>query len=111
MSGFRNRGIEVVVDTTRVAELDIALHRVSDGEVEQIVAALVAVPISPKDVGIGSFQLRRIGAWDVAFTNTRDGGVHVVTVGAVEPAMQRDRLEQRLKQIALIATFRGATGL
>ncbi|MEM7709899.1 MAG: hypothetical protein AAF264_03955 [Pseudomonadota bacterium] len=111
MSGLRNRGIEVVVDTMRVAELDIALHGVEEADFEGIVTNLVSVPVSPRDAGVGTFQPRRVGRWDVAFTTTRDGSLQVITIGAIEPAMQRDKLERRLRQIALLATFRGATGL
>jgi hypothetical protein len=109
--GFRNRGLDVVVDTTSVAEFDIAGHGVPDTDLADIERSLRTVPLSEADRSRGMFQVRRIGEWDVGFVQSREAGVLVVTVGVVEPARADRPLAATLRRIALLATLRGATGV
>ncbi|MDP5309218.1 hypothetical protein [Paracoccus spongiarum] len=81
MSEFRNRGVEVVVDTTRIAELDFADNYVSEAEQERIARNLKHVLRSESDLTEGMYRLREvIDGWEAIFTHYRDANHYVVLI-------------------------------
>lgn len=81
MSEFRNRGIEIVVDTTHVAELDFADNLISETDQEKVARNLKHVLRSESDLFEGSYRLREvIEGWEVVFTHYRDANHYVVLI-------------------------------
>ena len=83
---FRHRAVQTVVDTTKEAEFDFALHGVCAQVQERIGRALKETPRSQEDRICGDVRLRRIGEWDVLFIIAYDPRGWVITIGGVEPA-------------------------
>jgi hypothetical protein len=110
-SVIRDRGLKVVVDTTEVAEWDLAGYRLPDSAVERIASRLAAVPHSPEDRVVGDVRVRELEGMDVIFTISREPGLIVVTIGGVRPPDPETPTEGILKALGHIATFRGAIGL
>ena len=108
---FRYRGIEVVVDTTQPAELQINGYQVSPSDIEAIERNLSDVMMSDGDQTIGDFRIRVIKGYEVAFVLGREDDLVVVTIAAVVPRQARYRLADVLKGLGKIAIIRGATGL
>lgn len=84
MSEFRNRGLEVVVDTTKEAEWDFLSRRIPQTTQERVAQSLKRKPLSLEDACIGSLRIRKIEKWDIGFTVSQDGSDWVVTIWAVE---------------------------
>ena len=84
-SPYRNRGLNVVVDTTRQAEFDFASHQLSPREQEVIGTNLKTVPHSPRDRFFGNIRVREVlKGWEVAFTIALDDNEVVILVIGVE---------------------------
>ena len=108
---FRHRGVRIVVDTTETAELDIALHSVSEAMLSSIHRSLSTLVVSEKDRSVGPVRIREIAGYDVVFLTAREAGNIVVTIGAIQPPSEDEPLEEVLKKIGIVAMFRGATGV
>ena len=110
-SVIRDRGLSVVVDTTEVAEWDIAGYRVSDAALERIASRLAAVTHSPEDRVVGDVRVRELEGMDVIFTLSREPRLIVVTIGGVRPPDAEKPTEAILKALGTIATLEGSSGI
>lgn len=108
---FRNRGIEVVVDTTMIAEFDIQDHKLADEFLETVVRSLTAVPFSKDDIVQGALRARTIQKYDVFFIVGREKSQLVVTLGGLQPHQGETALRKALKLAEKVGILRGATGL
>lgn len=96
-SVFRNRGLEVVIDTTKEAEFDFASHRLTQRQVEAIGQALKAVPVSNSDRCVGSVRIREVQTGkEVAFLISQEGSEVVVLIMGLDNVGE---LESRFNQI------------
>ncbi len=91
-----NRGLSVVVETTREAEFDFASRQLTVHQVDRISESLKTAPVSPDDQFVGAIRIRKVlESWEVAFLITMDEGQVVVLVlaldfiGTLEPRFER----------------------
>ena len=110
-SVFRARGVSVVVDTTSVAEFDIADLRIADDVAERIGRQLYSVPFSIRDRVINGVRVRLIEGYDVIFVVGREPHALVVTIGGLRLPDPENPTERLLQKLETIAMFRGVTGL
>lgn len=110
-SVFSKRGIEVNVETTEVAEFDIAGYQISDAAMERVGSRLKAVTFSREDRVEGDVRIRLLEGYFFIFLVTRDADAVFVTIGGVELPDPEDPAASALKLAEKIATFRGALGL
>lgn len=108
---FRKRGVKVLVETLEAAEFDIEGYQISEKDVAVVGNSLKTLPISLQDRFAGPVRVRTLKGYDVAFLLTREGHDMVVTIGAVRPFDPQSPLETKLKNLDLVATFRGALGI
>jgi hypothetical protein len=88
-SAFRNRGLEVVVDTTKQAEFDFASHQLTSDQQETIAANLREVPNSVRDTCIGDIRIREVFTdWEVAFVVALDDSEVVILIIGLETTGQ-----------------------
>lgn len=114
MSVFRNRGVEVLIDTTKPAEFDIAGYQIPKGMIERIGKRLQAMPFSPQDLEIQGLRARYLDGFWVLFIVGREHGDLVVIIGGIEPGKPTEPEENSalgLKIVEKIATLRGAAGI
>ncbi len=111
MGGFRHRGVSVVVDTTDVAEFDIADHKISEDFLETVAKNFASVPFSNTDVAEGNLRAHTMGEYDFFFTVGRHKAEMVVTIGGVQIHECETKLQKALKVAEKIGMLRGATGI
>lgn len=98
MTHYRYRGVETVVDTTKEAEFDYALHRVDKATQEEIARQLKENPRSSRDRMRGDMRLREIAGWDVMFVIASDRRGWVITIAGVDaPAQMEPHLDYLLR--------------
>ena len=73
--------------------------------------SLVAVPLSEADRIVGLYQIRRIADCDVVFSQQYAAGSVVILLCHVLRAEDDDRLDDLLRRLEVVATFRGAFGV
>lgn len=110
-SPLRERGFQVVVDTTEVAEWDIADYQLSDNDLYWIARRLARVPHAPADRPVGSVFVREIDGYDIVFWHGREPGFIVVTIGSIRVPDPENPTETLLKRIGDIAILRSAMGI
>lgn len=111
MSGFRYRGVEVVVDTTHAAELQIKGYQISRTVVDAIGRSVSDVTFSEYDKVVGDVRIRDVNGYDVAFTVGREGAQVVVTIIAVMPHEPDGSMAAIIETLGVAAILRGASGL
>ncbi|MGB7431837.1 MAG: hypothetical protein WA921_05135 [Ahrensia sp.] len=111
MSNFRYRNISTVIDTTDVAEFDIADNRLSDAFLEKVAGIFVAVPYSNDDICFGNLRARTIEDFDFFFIVGRIEDKLVVTIGGVQRHQGVPALTKALAMAEKFAMLRGITGL
>ncbi|MEO1639342.1 MAG: hypothetical protein AAFU41_08870 [Pseudomonadota bacterium] len=99
------------MDTTRVAEQQIAGLQISPSTLAAIERQLKHVTISDDDQLFGLIHIRPINGYDVSFIVGREGKTVVVTIGGVIPSEQQKGLADSLEKIGIVAALRGATGV
>jgi hypothetical protein len=107
---FRHRGVQILVDTTETAELDIELYGISPETANAIARTLRALPQSAADRSVGNFLIREVLGFDVVFIVGRAGRDVVITIGRIRPPDTQEPTELLLKYLNIAAIFRGATG-
>jgi len=110
-SGFRHRGIEVVVDTTLPAEFDMAGFQLSENFARNLVHRLRTVTFSATDRCHGIVRIREIDGYDVLFVVGREEKTVVITIGGVLIAESRSTTQELMQRANAIATLRGALGI
>ena len=81
LSEFRTRGIRVVVDTTRAAEIDFSDNYITEEDQERIARNLKHILRSEDDIIEGYLRIREIvPGWEVIFTHYSDNEFYVVLV-------------------------------
>lgn len=111
MSHFRYRGVEVVVDTTEIAEHDIAGFQISAFDLNAIAENLLSETFSPRDRLVGALRVRELKGYDVIFTVGREERLVVITIGSIRPPDPLEKTEVTLKRLGVLAMLRGASGL
>jgi hypothetical protein len=109
-SPFRFRNIQVHVDMTEAAELDVQLYGISEQSLDLMGHALKSLPQSRSDRSVANFLIREIDGFDVVYIVGRDGRDVVITIGRIRPPDPQDPTEAILKGLDLVAIFRGVTG-
>jgi len=110
-SEFRYRGIPVILDTTEVAELDVALLGIPNETMEVIGRNLKTVTYSTSDRVIGQVRVREIAGHDVIFMLASEDGALRIVVGGVRVPDPNDPTEAVLKRLDAVAILRGAFGM
>ncbi|MEM0946595.1 MAG: hypothetical protein AAGK37_04255 [Pseudomonadota bacterium] len=114
VSNLRFRGIDVVVDTTRPAEFDIADHRLGTDAVEAIASELKEVTFSTRDRTLGTdavVRVREIRGFDVVYAVGREDAKVVVTIAAALRPNDNEPTEILLERLNAVAILRSAFGL
>ena len=88
MSAFRNRGLNVVVDTIKQAEFDFAKLKLTERQQEIIANTLRALPNSKDDRYVGDMRVREIAGYDIAFVIVRDNDEIAIIIVGVERAQE-----------------------
>lgn len=110
-SALRHRGVRVEVDTTEIAEWDIASIQIAEDVLERIARNLKTVTHSDRDRVVGDVRVREIEGYDIVFFLGMQDGVMVVTIGKVAIPDPDNATETLLKKLGPLAILRGATGL
>lgn len=111
MSFRITRGIKVEVETTEVAELDVALNDLKDDFVERVAKSLSHLPIAKGDVAEPPARIRQFGDYDVCFLVTRDNHQVWTTVIRVWPTPDREVMRMLVRATEAVDMFRGAVGV
>ncbi|MCK0094286.1 hypothetical protein MWU60_01780 [Yoonia sp. F2084L] len=111
MTSIRHRGIKVIIDTTEVAELEIAGYQITDADLDLITKNLTQSTFSPRDRVVGPVRIRLLKGYDVMFLVGREGANVVITIGSIRPPDPNEPTEDALKRLGILATLRGASGI
>ncbi|WP_308916820.1 hypothetical protein [Jannaschia sp. LMIT008] len=110
-SYFAKRGLPVRVVTTEQAEFDIAQFGLSERVVEAIGKNLQEVAFSPRDREVAGIRIRELHGYEVMFLTTKVGNAFEVAVGSIRPPDPSDPVDEKLKRLGFLATFRSAFGI
>lgn len=111
MSEFAKRGLTRQVVTVETAELDAALHGISEPQMQRIARSLRIVPLSEGDRFFGSLQMRTIDGYDVVFQQTVMGDQVTVAIGMIVPEGEIESDANGMAILERIAMLRGAFGI
>ena len=111
MSNIRHRGIEIHVDTTAMAELDIKGFQLSDQSLDRIARQLKQVPFSQTDRLADGLRIREIDGYDVIYIVSRHRLDVIVTIAGVRLPSATEPTERVLRKLNFLAMVRSALGL
>lgn len=111
MSEFRNRAVEIEVDTTKPAEFQIQGFHLSDEFMDRVARSFKSMPLKPEDTSYGPFNMRSIDGFDFLYVIGRQDGIFVVTIGDVWRTEDRSVYERLLEKSEVVATLRGTLGV
>lgn len=117
-ASIRTRNKPVVVDILDTAEWDIADYTVPDVLLDIIGRALAAVPVSDRDLVMGSIRYRSFKPFVVMFHYSSAPDEFVVNIAGIRPPQKLTESQEflrKLKKLAkvagVVATGRGSTGI